>query len=61
MWSFFSRDQMKSFPYEIGEKVSDDDEYSVWTLHDGKSKVCNKVNKTFQFEDMNINKTSYSL
>ena len=47
MWSFFSRDQMKSFPYEIGEKVSDDDDYSVWTLHDGKSKVCSKVNNTF--------------
>ena len=44
MWSFFSRDQLKSFPYEIGEKVSDDDDYSVWTLHVGKSKVSIKVN-----------------
>jgi len=49
MWSFFSRDQLKSFPYEIGEKVSDDDDYSVWTLHVGKSKTNDQPVSVFCF------------
>jgi len=40
---------MKSFPYEIGEKVSDDDDYSVWTLHDGKSKTNDQPVSVFCF------------
>ena len=41
MWSFFSRDSTKVFPYEIGDKISssEDDDYSIWKLHDGKQKV----------------------
>ncbi|XP_043254751.1 N-terminal kinase-like protein [Colletes gigas] len=38
MWSFFSRDPTKDFPYEIGEPVSGLDDKSVWTLHKAKKK-----------------------
>ncbi|XP_076234122.1 N-terminal kinase-like protein yata [Calliopsis andreniformis] len=38
MWSFFSRDPTKDFPYEIGEPVSGLDDKSIWTLHKAKKK-----------------------
>ncbi|BFF91362.1 N-terminal kinase-like protein [Drosophila madeirensis] len=38
MWSFFSRDSTKDFPYDIGEPVSGFDNYSIWTLHKAKRK-----------------------
>ena len=38
MWSFFSRDPTKDFPYEIGEPVPDLDDKSIWTLHKAKKK-----------------------
>lgn len=40
MWSFFSRDPTSSFPYEFGEEIKGLEEKSVWTLHEGKRKVC---------------------
>lgn len=45
MWSFFSRDPSKDFPYEIGEPISNLQEKSVWTLHKAKKKVCYKKKK----------------
>lgn len=33
MWSFFSRDSAKDFPYEIGEAVHGLDQRSIWSLH----------------------------
>ena len=39
MWSFFSRDPAKDFAYEIGEKVPDLEDKSLWTLHEAKHKV----------------------
>jgi len=39
MWSFFSRDPIKDFHYDIGERVSGLDDKSLWNLHEGKRKV----------------------
>ncbi|KAH8313729.1 hypothetical protein KR067_010925 [Drosophila pandora] len=39
MWSFFSRDSSKDFPYDIGEPVGGFDSYSIWTLHKAKRKT----------------------
>ncbi|KAI8044762.1 hypothetical protein M5D96_000934 [Drosophila gunungcola] len=39
MWSFFSRDSSKDFPYDIGEPVGGFDQYSIWTLHKAKRKT----------------------
>ncbi|XP_076164329.1 N-terminal kinase-like protein yata isoform X1 [Ptiloglossa arizonensis] len=41
MWSFFSRDPTKDFPYEIGEPILGLDDKSVWTLHRAKKKLYN--------------------
>lgn len=38
MWSFFSRDSAKDFPYEIGDPVQQFDSRSIWSLHRGKRK-----------------------
>ncbi|XP_055586275.1 N-terminal kinase-like protein isoform X2 [Uranotaenia lowii] len=38
MWSFFSRDSTKDFPYEIGEPIQQFDSRSIWSLHKGKRK-----------------------
>ena len=39
MWSFFSKDPVKEFAYEIGEKVDGLEEKSFWSQHSGKHKV----------------------
>lgn len=39
MWSFFSRDPAKDFPYEIGEPILDSENKGIWTLHKAKKKV----------------------
>lgn len=39
MWSFFSRDPAKDFPYDIGEPIPYDSERCYWSLHKGKKKV----------------------
>lgn len=39
MWSLFSRDPIKDFPYEIGEVVDGLDGKSIWTLYRAKKKV----------------------
>lgn len=38
MWSFFSRDSSKDFPYEIGELVPGLETKSIWSLHKAKRK-----------------------
>ncbi|KAK0164096.1 hypothetical protein PV328_002760 [Microctonus aethiopoides] len=38
MWSLFSRDPTKDFPYEIGEVVDGLDGKSIWTLYRAKKK-----------------------
>lgn len=42
MWSFFSRDSAKDFPYELGEPVQQFDSRSIWSLHRGKRKGGNQ-------------------
>ena len=43
MWSFFSRDAAKDFPYEILEQVNGTEEFLFWKLHKGKKKVCQLI------------------
>lgn len=50
MWSFFSRDSSKEFPYEIGECVSEFDTRSIWSLHKGKRKVTNEEVSVFVYD-----------
>lgn len=38
MWSFFSRDSSKDFPYEIGELQPGLEAKSIWSLHKAKRK-----------------------
>lgn len=39
MWSFFSRDSAKDFPYEIGEQVPGLEQRSIWSLHKAHRKT----------------------
>lgn len=39
MWSFFSRDPSKDFPFDIGESVGGLEDRSIWRLHKAKKKV----------------------
>lgn len=38
MWSFFSRDSTKDFPYEIGDLVAGLEQRSIWSLHKARRK-----------------------
>lgn len=48
MWSFFSRDSSKDFPYDIGEQVEIFG--SIWTLHRAKRKNTNEEVSVFVYE-----------
>uniref|UniRef100_A0A2M4BCN2 N-terminal kinase-like protein n=1 Tax=Anopheles marajoara TaxID=58244 RepID=A0A2M4BCN2_9DIPT len=50
MWSFFSRDSSKDFPYEIGEPVPQFDAKSIWALHRGKRKGTNDEVSVFTYD-----------
>ncbi len=50
MWSFFSKDPVKDFSYEVGEKLSYLDEKSVWSLHFGKHKTTGDLVSVFAFD-----------
>lgn len=50
MWSFFSRDPTKDFPYEIGEPVSGLNDKSVWSLHKGKKRATQEEVSVFLFD-----------
>jgi SCY1-like protein 1 len=39
MWSFFSRDPSKDFPFDVGEPVPGLEDKTVWSLHKAKKKV----------------------
>lgn len=51
MWSFFSRDSSKEFPYEIGDCVAD--ARSIWTLHKAKRKTTNEEVSVFVYDIKN--------
>uniref|UniRef100_A0A182YH42 N-terminal kinase-like protein n=1 Tax=Anopheles stephensi TaxID=30069 RepID=A0A182YH42_ANOST len=53
MWSFFSRDSSKDFPYEIGEQVQQFDTKSIWSLHRGKRKGTNDEVSVFTYDIKN--------
>ena len=38
MWSYFSRDPISNFNYEVGEVTDALEGISLWRLHDGKTK-----------------------
>lgn len=50
MWSFFSRDSSKDFPYEIGEGVGGLDTKSIWSLHKAKRKTTNEEVSVFVYD-----------
>jgi len=50
MWSFFSRDSSKDFPYDIGEPVGGFDQYSIWTLHKAKRKTTQEEVSVFVYD-----------
>ncbi|CAI9730784.1 Hypothetical predicted protein [Octopus vulgaris] len=50
MWSFFSRDPVKDFNYDVGEPVSVLNGKSLWTLHPGKKKVNGDAVSIFAFD-----------
>lgn len=50
MWSFFSRDSSKDFPYEIGECVGNLDAKSIWSLHRAKKKNSNEEVSVFVYD-----------
>ncbi|XP_047536783.1 N-terminal kinase-like protein isoform X1 [Vanessa atalanta] len=55
MWSFFSRDPTKDFPYEVGDPVRGLEDRSVWTLHKGKKRGTQDEVSIFLFD---VNKNS---
>lgn len=62
MWSFFSRDTTKDFPYDIGEQVSGGlDGRGIWSLHKGKKKNSNDEVSIFVYDVKNGNDTKLEL
>lgn len=53
MWSFFSRDTSKEFPFEIGEIVGGIDTKSIWSLHKAKRKTTNEEVSVFVYDIKN--------
>ncbi|XP_039958589.1 N-terminal kinase-like protein isoform X1 [Bactrocera neohumeralis] len=50
MWSFFSRDSTKDFPYDIGEQVPGLESRSIWTLHKAKRKGTQEEVSVFVYD-----------
>lgn len=50
MWSFFSRDPIKDFHYDIGDRVSGLEDKSLWNLHEGKRKSNGEQVSIFIFD-----------
>lgn len=61
MWSFFSRDSSKDFPYDIGECVSGVDARSIWTLHKAKRKITNEEVSVFVYDVKNGSDTKLEI
>ncbi|EGK97330.1 AGAP001091-PB [Anopheles gambiae str. PEST] len=53
MWSFFSRDSSKDFPYEIGDPVQQFNTKSIWSLFRGKRKGSNDEVSVFTYDIKN--------
>nr|CAD7202147.1 unnamed protein product [Timema douglasi] len=61
MWSFFSRDPSKDFPYEITEPVQGLENTSVWTLHKAKKKGASEEVSVFVFDVRNGSDTQFDV
>nr|CAD7401360.1 unnamed protein product [Timema poppensis] len=61
MWSFFSRDPSKDFPYEITEPVQGLENTSVWTLHKAKKKGTSEEVSVFVFDVRNGSDTQFDV
>uniref|UniRef100_A0A1B6CN54 N-terminal kinase-like protein n=1 Tax=Clastoptera arizonana TaxID=38151 RepID=A0A1B6CN54_9HEMI len=60
MWSFFSRDSTKDFPYEILEKTSFCED-SIWTLHKAKKRGTGEEVSVFAFDVKNNSEVQLEL
>lgn len=58
MWSFFSRDSSKDFPYDVGDLIAPSSKESIWSLHKGKRKTTGEDVSIFvmDFRNNNSNK-----
>lgn len=61
MWSFFSRDPTKDFPFEIGDPVSGLEDVSVWTLHKGKKRGTQDEVSIFLFDVQKSSETLFDI
>lgn len=61
MWSFFSRDSTKDFPYEIGEQVTEFNSKSIWSLHRAKKKNTNEDVSVFVYDIKNGSDTKLEI
>ncbi|XP_063697894.1 N-terminal kinase-like protein isoform X2 [Culicoides brevitarsis] len=50
MWSFFSRDSSKDFPYELGEPIDGFESKSIFSLHKAKRKGSNEEVSVFVYD-----------
>lgn len=61
MWSFFSRDPTKDFPYEVGDPVHGLEDKSVWTLHKGKKRGTQDEVSIFLFDVQKSSETLFDI
>ncbi|CAK1552241.1 unnamed protein product [Leptosia nina] len=61
MWSFFSRDPTKDFPYEVGDPVPGLEDKSVWTLHKGKKRGTQDEVSIFLFDVQKHSETLFDI
>ncbi|XP_045776230.1 N-terminal kinase-like protein isoform X2 [Maniola jurtina] len=61
MWSFFSRDPTKDFPYEVGDPVPGLEDRSVWTLHKGKKRGTQDEVSIFLFDVTKNSETLFDI
>ncbi|XP_072929974.1 N-terminal kinase-like protein [Epargyreus clarus] len=61
MWSFFSRDPTKDFPYEVGDPVRGLEDRSVWTLHKGKKRGTQDEVSIFLFDVQKNSETLFDI
>lgn len=61
MWSFFSRDPTKDFPYEVGDPVRGLEDKSVWSLHRGKKRGTHDEVSIFLFDVQKNSETMFDI
>ncbi|XP_047994716.1 N-terminal kinase-like protein [Leguminivora glycinivorella] len=61
MWSFFSRDPTKDFPYEVGDPVRGLEDKTVWSLHKGKKRGTQDEVSIFLFDVQKNSETMFDV